>query len=130
MTLIINPGSSIGQQQEGFTNTHKQAKLHAYKWFYKQMLEKGFTDITVIDTKEEVDGRWKFIFKHDITGKEVELEVHGIDNMDKYTDKYIFNPKVYWNGSSVSDPELEQFANEGFKPIMTYAPKESGGNDE
>lgn len=124
MALIINPGSSIGQQQEGFTNTHKQAKIHAYEWFYKPMLKQGFTDITVVDTKEENDGRWKFIFKHDITGKEVELEVHGIDNMDKYTDKYIFTPKVYWNGSSVSDPELEQFADEGYEPVMTFRPIE------
>lgn len=118
--FIINPGSEIGRQEQGFTNTHEQARRHAYEWFYKPMLEEGFTDIKVTDTKEEVGGRWKFIFKHTVTGKEVELEVHGIDDMDAYTEKYIFAPRVYWDGSSSSSPALEQFAEDGYKPVMTY----------
>ena len=118
--FIINPGSEVGKQEVGFTNTHEQARRYAYEWFYKPMIDQGFTDIEVEDTKEEVDGRWKFIFKHTVTGKEVELETHGIDNMDAYTDKYIFTPRVYWNGGSSSSPELEQFAVDGYKPVMTF----------
>lgn len=120
MNIIMNPGSHIGEQEEGFTNTHATAKRNAYEWFYKPMMEEGFTDIEVEDTGEKDDGRWKFIFKHKITGKEVELDIHGIDNMDAYTDKYIFAPRVYWNGGSSSSPELEQFEADGYKPVMTY----------
>lgn len=120
MTMLINPGSAIGRQEIGFTNTHKTAKKYAQELFYDQMAKEGFTDIEMIDTGVEDDGRWKFIFKHTITGKEVELEIHGIDNMDAYTDKYIFSPRVYWNGSSSSNPELEHFAADGFVPVMTF----------
>lgn len=118
--FLINPGSEIGKQEVGFTNTHDVAKRNAYEWFYKPMQEQGFKHVEVKDTGEERDGRWLFIFKHTITGIEVELEIHGIDNMDAYTDKYIFSPRVYWNGSSSGNPELENFARDGYKAVMTY----------
>lgn len=122
MNLIINPGSELplAEAAIGWTNTHETAKRHAYDWFYKPMLEKGFTDIEVTDTGEENDGHWKFLFKHTITGVVVELETHGIDNVAAYEKQFVFTPRVYWKGSSVSDPELEQFAAEGFVPVMTY----------
>lgn len=120
MVMIINPGSKIGTETKGWANTHKTARLYAYTWFLKPMLKDGFRDIEVIDTKQERDGRWLFIFKHTITNKEVELEVHGIDNLEAYQKQYIFTPRVYWNGSSSSNPELEQFSAEGFSPVMTY----------
>lgn len=125
MNLIINPGSGeVGDSGEGWTNTHKQARLNAYTMFYRPMLEQGFTDIEVIDTKEEVEGRWKFIFKHKITGKEVELETHGIDNMEAYCKEHIFGSRIYWNGSSSGNPELSDFAAEGYEPILTYVEKD------
>lgn len=118
--LIINPGSKIGDDPKGWTNTHTQARKHAYEWFYKPMQEDGFTDIEVEDTKEERDGRWLFIFKHSITEKQVELEVHGIDNLEAYRNQHIFSPRVYWNGSSSSNPSIDDFAVDGFTPVLTY----------
>lgn len=118
--FIINPGSEIGTETKGWTNTHETAKLHAYEWFYKPMLKEGFTDIEVTDTGEEIEGRWKFIFKHKVTGVEVELETHGIDDLKAYEEQYIFTPRVYWNGSSTGQPELDDFKVEGFVPVMTY----------
>lgn len=122
---IINPGSTLpdGYSGEGWTNTHKQAKLNAFNWFYMPMKEAGFTDIKVTDKNEENSGRWVFIFKHEVTGKEVELEIHGIDDLNAYQKEHIFVPKVYWNGSSCSNPELEQFAADGYEPIMTFKKK-------
>lgn len=120
MTLIINAGSGPITKGKGWTNTHKTARWNAYEWFYKPMIKQGFVDIEVIDTKEEVQGRWKFIFRHKITGKEVELEIHGIDDLEAYEKQNIFAPRVYWDGSSSSTPELEQFQAEGFHPVMTY----------
>lgn len=124
MAFMINPGSKIADKNEaiGWTSTHAQAKKYAYSWFYKPMLERGFTDIEVTDTNEHDDGRWKFIFRHTITGKEVELEIHGIDDLEAYQKQCIFMPRVYWNGSSTSDPELEQFSADGFEPVMTFRP--------
>lgn len=120
MSIIINPGSVIGKEEKGWTNTHAVALKYANEWFYKPMLDEGFEDIEMIDPNEEVDGRWKFIFKHKITGVEIELEVHGIDNLEAYQKQYIFQPKTYWNGSSCSSPEIKEFKKEGFKPVITY----------
>ncbi len=122
MTMIINPGSEVATEKSGngWTNTHAQAKRYAYDWFYKRMLEDGFTDIKVIDTGIEVNGRWQFIFKHQVTGAEVYLEIHGIDNLKEYSKRYIFGARVYWNGSSSGNPAIGDFEAEGFEPIMTY----------
>jgi len=121
MAMIINPGSGdIKETGEGWTNTHAQAKRNAYDWFCKPMLEQGFTDITVTDAGTCDDGRWKFIFKHTVTKVEVELDIHGIDDLEAYQKEYIFAPRVYWNGSSSGSPELEQFAADGYQPVMTY----------
>jgi hypothetical protein len=120
--LLINPGSTLplAEAAIGWTNTHDQAKKYAYTWFYKPMQEQGFTDIEVTDTGEETEGRWKFIFKHTVTGVEVELETHGIDDLEAYEKQFIFTPRVYWNGGSSSNPELEDFKADGFSPVMTY----------
>ena len=124
MNLIINPGSGdVGTQGEGWTNTRDQSKINAYEQFYKPMIEEGFTDITVKDTKQYREGRWVYEFTHDVTGKTIELEMHGIDNMEAYMKEHIFGTRIYWNGSSSSNPELEQFAEEGFVPVKTFRKK-------
>lgn len=74
----------------------------------------------------EDKGRWVFTFRHKVTGTEVQLEIHGIDDLDAYRKQYLFDPKIYWRGSSCAEPELEDFAAEGFKPLRTFIP-ESGG---
>lgn len=130
MNFIINPGSELpsGEAGIGWTNTHEQAKKYAYIWFYKPMMKEGFTDIEVEDTGKETDGRWLFIFRHQVTGKAVELETHGIDNLEAYEKQFVFTPRVYWDGGSSSNPELSQFVVEGFEPVMTY--KATNNNKE
>jgi len=130
MPIIINPGSGAIQTGSKWTNTHEVAKQNAYSWFYKPMLEQGFTDIKVEDTGKEQDGRWLFIFKHEVTGVSVELEIHGIDNLKNYEDEFIFTPRVYWNGSSSSNPELRDFKADGFEPVMSYRPTPSSNKKE
>ena len=114
--LIINPGSEIseGNKDKKWTNTHKQARVNAYGGFYKPMEKEGFIDIEVEDTKKENDGRWLFIFKHKITGVSVELQIDGIDDLDEYKKENIFTPRTYWNGSNCSDPDIKDFAKEGY----------------
>lgn len=123
MAIIINPGSDISAEDgaKGWTNSHDQAAIYAREWFLEPMLEEGFTDIEMEDTGEDDDnGRWLFKFKHTVTGKVIELYQHGIDDLDAYQAQCIFTPKVYWDGGSSSNPELNDFAADGFKPVMTY----------
>lgn len=123
--LLINPGSHLPENKtgQGWTNTHAKALERALGWL-KNLKAEGMTDIIMWDTKEETDGRWKFIFHHKITKVDVELETHGIDDLDAYQKEHIFAPRVYWNGSSTGEPELEQWAKEGFRPVKTYKEKE------
>ena len=112
MTLIINPGSNISPTVE---NTYERAQQYAQEWHAK-MLADGFGDVELIDTGEEREGRWRFLFRHTVTGVEIALDQHGIDDITGF----IFEPRVYWNGSSCSNPSIEQFAADGF--VMTYRP--------
>ena len=57
-----------------------------------------------------------------MTGVKVELETHGIDNFQAYEKERVFAPRIYWNGSSCSNPELENFAAPGFTAIRTFKP--------
>lgn len=122
MALLINPGSQIGPGTSGWSNSHETAKRYAYEWFFKPMTEQGFADIEVRDTGEERAGRWVFEFTHTVTGVTIELETHGIDDLDAYQRDYIFDPRVYWNGSSGSNPSIEDFKASGFEPLLTYRP--------
>jgi hypothetical protein len=117
--VFINPGSRIGDNAIGWTNTHAHAGIHAAEWS-QRMFAEGFTDIEVTDTGREENGRWVFKFRHTVTGKVVTLEQHGIDDLEAYEKQHIFSPRVYWNGSSSSSPSIEDFAAEGFVPVVTY----------
>ena len=119
MNLIINPGSHIGQESEGWTNTYEFALKNALNWL-ETLKKDGFTDILMTSIAGQRDGRWTFVFTHQVTGKSVELETHGIDPMDAYLKQYIFPPRVYWDGSSSAIVELEQFAADGYKAVKTY----------
>jgi hypothetical protein len=119
MNVIINPGSRITGEPQGWTNTHAQAVVEAQTW-EQRMRSEGFTDFTVEDEGVECEGRWTFVFTHTVTGKSVELETHGIDDLKAYEKQCIFTPRVYWNGSSCGEPRLEDFAADGFVPVMTY----------
>ncbi|WP_067671748.1 hypothetical protein [Nocardia miyunensis] len=119
---IINAGSHIAptQPDEGWTNTREKAAQYAREWFWDQITRDGFTDIEFVDTGREDEGRWVFEVRHKITGVVVEIEQHGIDNLDAYRKRHLFTPRVYWNGSSSANPRLEDFAADGFEPVMTY----------
>jgi hypothetical protein len=123
MTLLINPGSRIGKPGEGWTNTYEEARAMARRWL-AQMHEDGMTDVELLDGSTERDGRWVFTFRHSVTGTTVELETHGIDNIEAYERQHIFAPRIYWNGSSTSNPELEHFAAPGFVAVRTFIPEE------
>lgn len=119
MTVIINAGSRIGGEPQGWTNTVEGARRRAGEWL-DRMRAVGFVDVEMTDTVEEVDGRWVFVFRHTVTGVEVKLETHGIDDLDAYMRQYIFDPRVYWNGSSSAEPQLDDFAAPGFSKTMTF----------
>lgn len=119
MEAIINPGYRIAAQGDGWTNTFEKARVNAEQWLAK-MHAKGMTDVTPLAGVEQVDQRWRFFFRHQITGVTVTLEIDGIDDMDAYCKQATFSPKVYWNGSSTGEPELEDFAAEGFEPVRTF----------
>lgn len=122
--VIINAGSRIApaQQSEGWTNTREKAAQYAREWFWDQMVRDGFTDIEFVDTGRETEGRWMFEIRHKVTGVVVEIEQHGIDNLDAYRKQYVFEPRVYWNGSSSATPRLEDFAADGYESVITYRP--------
>ena len=119
MTIIINPGSHIGEPGEGWTNTVEIARDTAEDWL-TTMRATGMTDVELLDGETEREGRWVFTFRHAVTGTTVELDMHGIDNLQAYEDDHLFAPRVYWSGSSTSDPELEHFAAPGFVAVRTF----------
>lgn len=121
MNLLINPGSGPIQDGADWTNTYEQARANAEEW-YARMVKDGIRDVKLLDEYEERDGRWCFKFRHQVTGVVVELETHGIDNLDAYEKRFIFMPRVYWWGSSSSVPELEQWAAPGFEAVQTFRP--------
>lgn len=129
--MIVNPGSRMaGNAGKGWTNTYEKAREVAERWL-AQMHADGLTDIVLLDGAEEYEGRWRFTFRHTVTGVEQVLETHGIDNLDAYERQYLFPPRIYWRGSSVADPSLEDFAADGFEPVKTYRPKpaQAGGGE-
>lgn len=119
--VIINPGSRIATEPGDWTNTREQAARYARKWFWDQMIRDGFRDIEFVDTGVEREGRWVFEIRHTVTGRVVEIEQHGIDNLEAYRRRH-FEPRIYWNGSSSANPRIEDFAADGFEPVVTYRP--------
>jgi hypothetical protein len=54
------------------------------------MRGEGITDVELIDDATEHEGRWRFMFRHTVTGREVELETHGVDHLEAYQRQHIF----------------------------------------
>jgi hypothetical protein len=115
MTVIINPGSHI---PPNIPNTYERAQAYAQEWLEK-MIKEGFGDIEMVSTGECHEGRWTFIFRHLVTRVQVRLDQHGIES----TEDFICPPRVYWNGSSSSSPQIDDFAAKGY--VMTYRKVES-----
>lgn len=119
MTAFINPGSRIGGDPQGWTNTVEKAIERVNAWSY-MMLQDGCTDIEIGEPGVEDNGRWPFVFRHSVTGVEVVLMMHGISDLDAYQRQHTFTPRVYWNGSSSANPDLDDFAATGFVKAMTF----------
>lgn len=121
--LIINPGSRIPQNPQGWTNTYEQARRNAEEWL-EQMRRDGFGhDVILLSGPEKQadgGGRWIFRFQHQITGVCCLLETHGIsdEDLEPYRLQAIFLPRVYWNGSSSANPALDDFAAPGY--VQSY----------
>ncbi len=121
--MLINPGSRIAANPSGWTNTFEKAQAEARRWLESIVNEDGMSDVEIsrFDPVPK-DGRWSFWFRHRVTGVEVELETHGINDLDAYCKQAIFTPRVYWKGGSSSQPRLEDFGAPGFKKLVTYVP--------
>jgi hypothetical protein len=101
------------------------ARQLAYRWL-ETMRREGIADVQMVTMDDtERDGRWTFTFRHTVTGVEVELETHGVDDVDAYKRQHIFEPRVYWQGSSSANPELSDFAAPGYAMTFRVASEET-----
>lgn len=112
--LIINPGS------ENKGGTFEQALTNAYEWL--ESVVKEFPEVKMTTHENRLgDGDWNFIFTHTITGKQVDLQIHGFTK--KECEKFIFHPRVYWNGSSTADPKIEDWLSDDYTYRIIYERK-------
>jgi hypothetical protein len=120
VSVLINPGSGpVANSGTGWTNTYEGALAEARRWL-AQIRDEGIADVELVvpDQPVQREGRWVFGFRHLVTGVVVELETHGIDNMAHYTAQRIFDPRVYWRGSSCASPDAADWAALGY--VQTY----------
>jgi hypothetical protein len=121
--ILVNPGSGPIADGDGWTNTVEGARVEAERWLAIITDGQGIRDVALEDDAEELDdGRWRFWYRHTVTGVRVDLITHGIDNLAAYRRAQVFDPRVYWKGSSTSEPQLEDWAADGFEMIRTFRP--------
>ena len=119
--VMINVGAGpVSSSGDGWTNTIETARKSASDWLATMRAE-GVGDVELLPEAEEVDGRWRFTFRHRVTGVEVVLEIHGIDDLKAYERERTFHPRIYWNDSTTAEPRLEDFAAPGFRMVKTFA---------
>lgn len=103
MNLIINPGSRVPDRP---ANLYSVALDTAQHWLTRMQQE--FPEVVMLDPPAEDqidDGRWTFVFRHQVTGVEVELCTHGITEAEADRAGLIFgSPRIYWNGWSSCEP--------------------------
>lgn len=114
MGIIINPGS------ENKGGTLKQAKINAQEWL-KSIHNEGFLDVKMKYIKQYKDGDFRFNFKHTTTQKVATLDIHGFT--EEECQKFMFHPRVYWNGSSCSSPDIEDWLTDEFTYRIEYYKK-------
>ncbi len=126
--MIVNPGADIAGAEtgQGWSNTVETARATAGHWLHL-MHEAGMDEVSLLPGEEEHEGRWCFRFRHAVTGAEVCLETHGIDDVDAYEHEHVFTPRTYWRGSSIGEPAIEDFAVPGFRVRRTFAAEASSG---
>lgn len=121
--VLINPGSGpVPTSGEGWTNTYEGAYGWATYWL-GLIHEQAATDVVLLNPgTPSGDGRWTFRFRHPVTGVEVELVTHGIpfEQIPAYEKERLFAPRIYWNGSSCSEPVLQDWAADGFRAVRTF----------
>lgn len=109
--IIINPGS------ENKGGTFEQALKTAYGWL--ECIVKEYPEVKMTTHEDRIDGGdWVFKFTHGVTGKTVALETHGFT--EEQCQKFIFSPRVYWNGSSTSDPKIEDWLADDYTYRILY----------
>ena len=115
--MIINPGSEVTG------GTYKDAREEAERLLECMTGDRdGLTDIVLLDEYREDDGRFEFTYKHTITGKTGTWNITGLEQ--NYKEKgYIFHPRIYWNGSSCSNPEWTDFLTDEYE--LTVRKKET-----
>lgn len=146
--LIINPGSGpVADSGTGWENSEAGARAQAEGWLARMTNEGHRVDLLdgatpvedcrwdrkagpdgrggIVGTGE-FTGRWQFTFRHQVTGVECRLETHGISDIAaweadaKAEGRLRIHPRVYWNGSSCSTPELSDWSAPGFRPVLTF----------
>lgn len=109
--MIINPGS------ENRGGTKEQAHINAEGWL-KSIDKNGFPEVEMSFVEQVNGGNFLFNFTHQVTGKVATLEIHGFTPEE--CEEFIFGPRVYWNGSSCSDPKIEDWLEDGFDYRIQY----------
>jgi hypothetical protein len=112
--VIINPGS------ENKGGTFAQALINAAEWL-ESIHNEGFTEVEMSFVKRHKDGDWQFNFTHKVTGKVAILKIHGFTKEQRKS--FVFNPRVYWNGSSTSDPKIEDWLTDDYTYRIIYEKK-------
>ena len=109
--IIINAGS------ENKGGTLEQAKINAENWL-KNIHNEGFLDVEMSFIERYDDGECLFHFKHNVTKKVATLHIHGFT--EEECERFTFHPRVYWNGLSCANPQIEDWLEDGFKYKIEY----------
>ena len=114
--MIINPGS------ENKGGTFERALEMANEWLVE--IVKEYPEVTVTTDEDQYEkGMWSFKFTHGVTGKEVFLNTHGFTKEE--CEKFMFYPRIYWNGSSTGNPEIKDWLTDDFEYVICYKQKSS-----
>jgi hypothetical protein len=112
--IVINPGS------ENKGGTLEQATINAQHWL-NCIHEDGFSEVEMSFVEKYADGNFLFRFTHLITKKVATLEIHGFT--DEECKRFVFSPRVYWNGSSTAIQKIEDWLDEGWAYKVVYFKK-------
>ena len=108
--MIINPGSNT------LGDTYENARKEAER-LLANMLEEGITDIELLEEyRTDEQGRFTFTYRHRVTGKTGEWDITGLEWDNEWEKRgFMFPPRMYWNGSSVGNPEWKDFLTDEYE---------------
>lgn len=121
-TLGAQPVPAAGR---GWTNAYPAAEGRARAW-HAGIGAAGIRDVDLELPGRAVpgDGRWRFAFRHRITGVRVHLDVHGVDDVDAFRRELSpagLEPRAYWEGEGTG-PDPDDWAADGFEAVKTFRP--------